>query len=98
MRHELGHALADAWAEGWEVSLQGDRLRVRPRSPSTEPRGSEGPWRAFLRTHALDAIAELCGPCSAPQGDLDWEERAAILEHDAGLSRVLAERVAWLWR
>ncbi|MDP3276808.1 MAG: hypothetical protein Q8Q09_16530 [Deltaproteobacteria bacterium] len=91
-RAALGHALADAYREGWEVSACDGRVRVRRRPVEGSVGPSKSDWRAVLRRDPVATLEALTGPVVGCDG-----ERAAVLEFDAGLSRELAERVAWLW-
>ena len=63
-----------------------------------------GGWRAELRAldpRAVESVLLLHVAWEIERFDDDtreaFEERAAIVEHDAGLPRDLAERVAWCW-
>lgn len=104
----VGHILASAAEAGFEVGVVDGRVRVRrvrmERLHEAPARDDEA-WRAPLR--ALDpslvqrvltldvraAIASLDDDAARE----DFEERAAILEHEAGVPRAMAERVAWCW-
>lgn len=83
--------LLDAWAEGMPLRVVRDRI-VGPRSLERE-----------VAAHRDELVALLTTPLGALVARLDddereaWSERAAILEHDAGLPRDLADRAAAWW-
>jgi hypothetical protein len=103
----IGHCLASAAQAGFRVGVVDGRVRVRRvGGEPTEGRsaGEEAGWRAALRT--LDPrevervlVANVATELDGVDDDLRdaFEERAAIVEHDAGVPRELAERVAWCW-
>lgn len=103
----IGHILASAAEVGYRVGVVDGRVRVRRMSPDGSREGApiDGEaWRAPLRSLDPNELQRvLVANVSAELTMLDdaerdaFEERAAILEHDAGLPRELAERVAWCW-
>ncbi len=99
----IGHALAEAHATGWEVSVRDGRVRVRRADGRAQSEGAMG-WRAVVRERAGDVarvlegeVREWASGASASEREA-WDERAAILEFDAGIERQRAERIAWCWR
>jgi hypothetical protein len=82
-----------------------DRLARFPAFPGREPLGGEpGTEIPHSFPHDVAAVPRIPkvpvqnpdeGPLRAPFDLADWEERAAIMEYDGGLSREEAERVAW---
>lgn len=79
--------------DGVRLRADGETLFAEPRERITDDH------RHLIRTHKPELLAVLRAanePDGAHQADLDElvEERAAILEHDGGLSRHEAERVA----
>ena len=99
----IGHALAEAHAAGWEVSVRDGRVRVRRVHGRAHSAGAAS-WRAVVRERAGDVARVLTGDVGAwvsgasARAREAWEERAAILEFDAGIERQRAERIAWCWR
>lgn len=93
---EAGRLLAHLHQQGAAVSAEGDTLRVRA------PRGAIDPdTAARIRQHkpALLALLRYEMPADAPAPDSQAiqeaiEERAAILEHDAGIARAQADAAA----
>ena len=88
--------LEEAREAGLTVRADGERLRIRG------PRRAE-PMVQRLIAHKADVLAALTAPSPDPEirvEDLDmdwrveWEERAAIMEHDGGLPRERAEALA----
>lgn len=79
--------LAEAQAAGLLVFAEGDRLVVRGR----------GNTEADLVATVLARKPELLRlvPVITPDERLHFEERAAIAEHDGGLSQMEAERLAF---
>lgn len=82
---------------GGELQAHGDRLRVRPRVDQLLPRIMDhkpvilaliGDRGGIVTAHDL-AVAAL-----PPDARADYEERAAIMEYDAGMDRPTAERKA----
>ncbi len=83
-----------------------DRLAGFPTLPGREPRGGETGTAKLEGKPALGAAVPKVptvpgfighkGPTEPPGGPGDWEERAAIMEFDGGLSREEAERLAWV--
>lgn len=80
---ELLHELH---AAGIRVVVEGDKLLVRPASRLTDS------YRAALRAAKSDVIA-LLTVCCAGNAEA-YEERAAIMEFEGGMTRVEAEAVA----
>jgi hypothetical protein len=85
--------ITDLQADGVRLSADGDRLLAEPRSAITDAH------RHLIRTHKPALLAHLQAanePADDHQAALDElaDERAAILEHDGGLSRAKAERIA----
>lgn len=99
----IGHALAEAHAAGWEVSVRDGRVRVRRADGRAQSAGATG-WRDVVRERAGDVARVLEGDVRAWVSGASasvreaWDERAAILEFDAGIKRQRAERIAWCWR
>ncbi|MFO0562415.1 MAG: hypothetical protein U0269_30645 [Polyangiales bacterium] len=103
----IGHILASAAEAGFEVGVIDGRVRVRRvriERPHEAPARADEAWRAPLRAIdpcvvervlALDVRAAIASLDDAARED--FEERAAILEHEAGVPRAMAERVAWCW-
>ncbi|MFO0562349.1 MAG: hypothetical protein U0269_30315 [Polyangiales bacterium] len=103
----IGHILASAAEAGFEVGVIDGRVRVRRvrvERPHEAPARADEAWRAPLRALdpslvqrvlVLDVRAAIAVLDDAARED--FEERSAILEHDAGIPRALAERVAWCW-
>lgn len=75
-------------AAGLTVTADGDRLAVRPRDRITPE------VRDLIRARKAELLALLAEPPATADTDDNWEERAAIAEHDAGLPRGTAETVA----
>ena len=78
---------------GLTLTLDGDRLRVAPRNAITPPLAE------LIRSHKPALIADLQARQAQPCPDLEdvrefYEERAAIIEYDGGLSRPEAEAEA----
>ena len=101
----IGDALAEAWAQGYVVTLESDRLRVLARDSGAAvglQAAHPGAWFGVLRTSA-EMVRRLLRDRPEPDSWLDptgrewWSERAAILEYDGGLPRELAESVAVCW-
>jgi len=89
--------LSTITAAGLTVAADGDKLMVRPKDRITPE------LRALIRARKAELLMVLASPASGPGAavmtDLAdvsnaWEERAAICEHDAGLSRADAEALA----
>lgn len=76
---------------GFALSVEGGKLIVAPGSRLTDAD------RTFLRAHKPALVALLEDPPASPAPVIDWEafeERAAIMEYDGGLTREEAERKA----
>ena len=76
---------------GFEIRVKGERLQVAPAENLTDAD------RTFLRAHKPALVALLEDPPASPAPVIDWEafeERAAIMEYDGGLTREEAERKA----
>ncbi len=78
---------------GLTLTLDGDRLLVAPRNAITPPLAD------LIREHKPALIAALQARQAQPGPDLEdmrefYEERAAIIEYDGGLSRPEAEAEA----
>lgn len=76
---------------GFALSVEGGKLIVAPGSRLTDAD------RTFLRAHKPALMALLKDPPASPAPVIDWEafeERAAIMEYDGGLTREEAERKA----
>ncbi|KAA0681860.1 hypothetical protein [Roseomonas genomospecies 6] len=80
--------LATIAAAGLTVTADGDRLTVRPKDRITPE------VRDLIRARKAELLALLAEPPATADADDDWDERAAIAEHDAGLPRSTAETVA----
>lgn len=101
----VGHALASAAQDGYRVGVVDGRVRVRRVcSEGADGRAAPAMWRSELR--ALDPrnlarllVVDVAVAIEGLDEDVReaFEERAAILEHEAGVERSLAERVAWCW-
>lgn len=106
-RARVAHCLARAAHDGYRVGIVDGRVRVRrAASDGREGRSvaDQSVWRAELRTldpAVVATVLEVDVAVEVAAFDDDtreaFEERAAIIEHDARLERDLAERVAWCW-
>ena len=91
--------LSAATSAGLALRVESGALRVRG------PQDALAAWAPMLKAHKPALVALLTTPpprpTTAPPCE-SWEERAAILEHDGGLSRTEAEEQAtcrrWLIR
>jgi len=84
-------ALARLRQAGFTVALDDNELWIKPISKLTPEQ------RAYIRAHKVLLLEELRAELEPPPVDFDrdaFEERAAILEYDAGFSRDEAERRA----
>ena len=83
--------LTAATTAGLALRVEAGALRVRG------PQDALAAWAPMLKAHKPALVALLTTPpprpTTAPPCE-SWEERAAILEHDAGLSRTDAEEQA----
>ena len=87
----LVRALRRMERAGFEIRVKGERLQVAPAENLTDAD------RTFLRAHKPALVALLEDPPASPAPVIDWEafeERAAIMEYDGGLTREEAERKA----
>lgn len=75
-------------AEGCTVTLDGDRLRLAAPHPLPVP------FLEALKARKWEIVAYLRERSDPALARELFEERAAILEHEAGLSRQEAERLA----
>ncbi|MCF7994718.1 MAG: hypothetical protein K9L88_07750 [Chromatiaceae bacterium] len=80
-------------ADGLHLHADGERLLAEPRNLITDDH------RQLIRTHKPELLALLQAanePDGTHQTDLDepTEERAAIMEHDGGMTRTDATRIA----
>lgn len=80
--------LATIAAAGLTVTADGDRLTVRPKDRITPE------VRDLIRARKAELLALLVEHSADADADDNWDERAAIAEHDAGLPRGIAETVA----
>lgn len=78
--------LATIAAAGLTVTADGDRLTVRPKDRIAPE------VRDLIRARKAELLALLVEHSAS--ADDSWDERAAIVEHDAGLPRGTAETVA----
>lgn len=77
--HALLHRLREA---GFRLDVAGEKLLVQPASRLTDAD------RADIRLHVVGLVQAL-------EADHEWfEERAAVMEFDGGLTRVEAEAAA----
>ena len=82
-------AIAKMRAAGFALKTDGDGLQIAPSDRLTDAQ------RAYIRAHKVLLLAELRAELAPVDFDQDaFEERAAILEYDAGFSRDEAERRA----
>lgn len=79
-----------------DVEADGVRLALSAagKIKATGPASAVARWADRLRAHKSVIVAALRSDGPAFDRE-DYEERAAIIEHDAGLPRELAEVLAW---
>ena len=86
--------LIDLYRRGLKVETHGGDLRISPRRLLSDAD------RAALRVRKPELVLLLSAPLLwaklPPEWQQMWEERAAIMEFDGGLSREEAEREAWV--
>ncbi len=103
----IGHCLASAASTGYRVGIVDGRVRVRRTAEQAlegRPAADNDAWRAPLRSIApreveLVLVEDISFAVARLDADTReaFEERAAILEYEAGLPREIAERVALCW-